>query len=45
VSKAKRLVRLGRAAEAKELLLAYRNVYDASAEVNRYLDELRSNGG
>lgn len=42
VSKAKCLVRLGRAAEAKALLLAHRNVYDASAEVNRYLEELRS---
>jgi hypothetical protein len=42
VSKAKCLVRLGRVADAKALLLAHRNVYDKNAEVNRYLEELRS---
>jgi hypothetical protein len=44
VSRAKCLVRLGRAPDAKELLLAHRNVYQKDAEVNRYLDELRSKG-
>lgn len=42
VSKAKCLVRLGRIADAKALLLAHRNVYDSNAEVNQYLEELRS---
>lgn len=41
VSRAKCLVRLGRATEAKALLLEHRNLYDSGAEVNRYLDELR----
>lgn len=44
VSRAKCLVRLGRAAEAKALLLEHRNLYDSAAEVNRYLDELRVAG-
>jgi hypothetical protein len=45
VSRARCLARLGRAAEAKELLLANRDLYDPDAAVNRALEELRESDG
>jgi len=45
LSRAKCIVRLGRDSEALALLMAHRDVYDAKAPVNLYLEEVRAGRG
>jgi len=45
LSRAKCLVRLGRQSEALALLMSYRDMYDAKAPVNQYLEEVRAGRG
>lgn len=45
LSRAKCLVRLGRDREALALLLAHRDMYNAKAPVNQYLEEVRAGRG
>src|SRR5258708_7923607 len=45
LSRAKCLVRLGRESEALTLLMAHRDVYNAKAPVNQYLEEVRAGRG
>jgi len=45
LSRAKCLVRLGRDSEALALLLAHRDMYNAKAPVNQYLEEVRAGRG
>ena len=42
LSRAKCFVRLGRDREALALLLAHRDMYNAKAPVNQYLEEVRA---
>jgi hypothetical protein len=45
LSRARCLVRLGRESEALALLMAHRDVYNAKAPVNQYLEEVRAGRG